>query len=251
MNLELQKKDLSEEEKENIIAELLPYIKYTALRLAWRLPPQLDLEDLMSAGVTGLLDALNRYRDDRSSLPTFVKYRIKGAMLDELNAFTAVSKSQKKKMTMITTASDEIKKSSGRMPEVDEIAETLELTLDEYYKIIQNSQAALILSIDELLHKQSNGEEINLAEIIPDDASITPLKKLEQKEIKQLLAKLIDELPEKEKLILSLYYWEELTMREIASVMDVSEGRICQLHNKALLSLKEKIKSCDKIKEFF
>lgn len=247
-----QKRDLSEQEKENIFAELLPYIKYTALRLAWRLPPQLSVEDLMSAGVVGLLDAINRYKDEEGSLHTFVKYRIKGAMLDELNAFSTVSKSQKKKMDMIKTASNELWKDFGRMPEEEEIAELLELPLDDYYKAIQDSQTPVILNIDEFSPNHNNGDPINLADIIPDNSlSNNQLTKLEERDKKQWLAGLIDELPEKEKLILSLYYWDELTMKEIASVMEMSEGRICQLHRKALLWLKTKMKSDDKIKEFF
>ncbi len=246
----LQKSDLIEDEKENIIAELLPYIKYTALRLAWRLPPQLNVEDLMSAGIVGLLEALNRYKDDMSSLATFVKYRIKGAMLDELDANSPVPKSQRKKMERIKAASCDLFRNSGRMPEDEEISEALQLPLDEYYKIIQGCQTPLILNIEEISQRQRNGEEINLAEIIPDDSSENPLHKLEERDKKQLLEDLITELPEREKLLLSLYYWDELTMKEIAAVMEMSEGRVCQLHSKALLWLKTKIESGGRIKEF-
>jgi RNA polymerase sigma factor for flagellar operon FliA len=247
----LQNRDLTEEEKEDIISELLPYIKYTALRLAWRLPSQLNVEDLMSAGVVGLLDAINRYKEDKGSLPTFVKYRIKGAMLDELNEYNTIPKSQKKKMDMIKKACIEMEKDFGRMPEDEEIADAIGLTLDEYYEIIQSSQAATIHNIEGFTQRQGNGEEINLAEIIPDDSSDNPMKKLEERDKKRWLAELINELPKREKLILSLYYWDELTMKEIAVIMEMTEGRVCQLHRKALLWLKAKIQSDDRIKEFF
>jgi len=249
-NLNYKRKELTEEEKENIIAELLPYIKYTALRLAWRLPPQLDIEDLMSVGVVGLLDAIKRHDEAEGSLATFVKYRIKGAMLDELNEYNTVPKSQKKKMDMIKKASLMLQRDSGRMPEDEEIAAALNLTLDEYYEIIHNSQSAAILNIDEFSQKQSNGEEINLEEIIPDNSSSSPLQKLEEIDKRQWLEERINELPKREKLILSLYYWDELTMKEIAVIMEMTEGRVCQLHKKALLWLKAKIQNDKRVKEF-
>ncbi len=211
----------------------------------------MNVEDLMGVGIVGLLEAVNRYKEGKgSSLSTFVKYRIKGAMLDELNANSTVSKSQKKKLDIIKKTCQEIKKVSGQMPEDEEIAERLELTLDEYYGIIQGSQVVSILSIEEFSERNGNGEEIHLAEIIPDDSSDSPLRKLEERDKKQWLANIIDELPKKEKLILSLYYWDELTMKEIAGVMNMSEGRICQLHNKALIWLRARMETEKSIKEF-
>lgn len=242
---------LDEAEKEKIIEELLPYIKYTALRLIWRLPQQLTLDDLMSAGIVGLLEAMNRYNENEGKISTFVKYRIKGAMLDELDRFNPISKSQKLKIQMVNKICRQMEKSSGSLPEDVEIAEALNLTLDEYYEVIQDAQVVTILNIEDFSERQSNGEEVNLAEIIPDKSSINPIEKLEERDKKQWLAGIIDELPEKEKLILSLYYWDELTMREISQVVDMTEGRVCQLHSKALIWMRSRLGDRSKIKDFF
>ncbi len=250
-NLSNQKrKELSESDKEQLIEELLPYIKYTALRLAWRMPQQLTVDDLISVGIIGLLEATNRHNEAEGKIATFVKYRIKGAMLDELERFNPISKSQKKKMQLLNNICKEMEKASGRMPEDDEIAEALDLTLDKYYELLEGCQPATILNIEDYSLKQSNGEGINLAEIIPDKSAIDPLHKMEQMDREKWLAEIIEELPEKEKLILSLYYWDELTMKEISQVMDISEGRVCQLHNKAIIWLKSRLQSDSKIKDF-
>lgn len=242
---------MDEAEKEKIVEELLPYIKYTALRLTWRLPQQLTLDDLMSAGIVGLMEAMNRHNENEGKISTFAKYRIKGAMLDELDRFSPISKSQKIKIQMINKICRQMENSSGRLPEDVEIADALNLTLDEYYEVIQDAQVATILNIEDFSERQSNGEEFNLAEIIPDKSSINPIEKLEERDKKRWLAEIIDELPEKEKLILSLYYWDELTMKEIAQVVGMTEGRVCQLHSKALIWMKARMGDKNSIKDFF
>lgn len=249
-NLSSQNK-LDEADKEKIIEELLPYIKYTALRLTWRLPQQLTIDDLMSAGIVGLLEAMNRYNENEGKISTFVKYRIKGAMLDEIDRFSPISKSQKIKIQMIGKICKQLEKSSGSLPEDVEIAEALNLTLDDYYEVIQDAQVPTIFSIEEFSERQINGEEVSLTEIIPDKSSMNPIEKLEERDKNRWLAGIIDELPEKEKLILSLYYRDELTMREISQVIDMTEGRVCQLHNKALIWMRARLGDRSRIKDFF
>lgn len=244
-------KGINEKEKEQIITEMLPYIKYTALRLSWRLPPHLTVEDLMSTGIVGLLEAIERYREGEGKLSTFAKYRIKGAMLDELDYFNPIPKSQKKKMDMVKKICREMENRTGKIPDDEELAEALDLTLDEYYEIIQGSQVAAVINIDEHTERNGNGEEINLADIIPDASAANPLNRLEREDKKQWLAAIIDGLPDREKLILSLYYWDELTMKEIAGVIDMTEGRVCQLHNKALIWLRARMDAEKSIKEIF
>ncbi len=241
----------SEADKEKIINEMLPYIKYTALRLAWRLPPQLTTDDLISTGIIGLLDAIERYEENQGKILTFVQHRIKGAMLDELDKFNPISKFQRQKNKKINDICLKIEKETGRLPEDEEIAETLDLTLDDYYEALNNCQVTNILSIDGLTEKNTNGEENSLSEVLPDKSSLSPIDELQEKDKKLFLASIINELPEREKLILSLYYWDELTMKEISRVMDMTEGRVCQLHKKALIWVKERLLSDNKIKDFF
>jgi RNA polymerase sigma factor for flagellar operon FliA len=235
------KVELSEQEKEKIINDSLPFIKYTAYRLAHRLPPQLAVNDLISVGIVGLLDALQRYAEGRVKLNTFVEYRIKGAMLDELRSHDWVPRSLKTKIGQIKKAHRELEQNLGRMPSEEEIAERLDITLDEYYRTVQSASNAVVFSFEDFRDKMYEESDMDVTECIPDPDAKTPLELLEENSSKEALAQLIERLPEKEKLILSLYYWEELTMKEIGKILHLTEGRVCQLHNQALIRLKAQI----------
>jgi len=235
------KVNMSEAEKEKIINDSLPFIKYTAYRLAHRLPPQLAVNDLISVGIVGLLDALQRYTEGRVKLNTFVEYRIKGAMLDELRSQDWVPRSLKTKIGQIRKAHRELEQNLGRMPYEEEIAERLEITLDEYYKTVQNASNAVVFSFEDFRDKMYEESDMDVTECIPDPNAKSPLELLEESTSKEALADLIEHLPEKEKLILSLYYWEEMTMKEIGKILRLTEGRVCQLHNQALIRLKAQI----------
>jgi RNA polymerase sigma factor for flagellar operon FliA len=236
--MQVYKAELSEQEKEKIIKDSLPFIKYTAYRLAQRLPPQLSLEDLISVGIMGLLDALQRYTEGRVKLKTFAEYRIKGAMLDELRSHDWVPRSLKTKISRIKKAHHQLEKELGRMPEEDEVAKRLEITLDEYYATLQSANNAVVFSFEGFRDRMYEEGDMDVTECIPDPDTKDPLELLEESSTRDALALLIERLPEKEKLILSLYYWEELTMKEIGRVMTLTEGRVCQLHSQALIRLK-------------
>ena len=237
------KKELSEEEREQIVKDFLPFIKYTAYRLAWRLTPQLTVDDLMSVGIVGLLDALSRYREEEAKINTFVEYRIKGAMLDELRAHEWVPKSMKKKIASVEKAYIDIERENGRLPEPAEVAQKLNITLDEYYKILQSAHSGSMLRFEDFRRKMNGEGGFDLEESIPDPNMKTPLELYEDNKKKELLADLVGKLPEREKIILSLYYWEEMTMKEIGKALNLTEGRICQLHNQALMRLRAKLGS--------
>ena len=232
---------LSEEEKEKIITDSLPFIKYTAYRLSKRLPPHISVEDLISVGVTGLLDALQRYTEGRVKLSTFVEYRIKGAMLDELRAHDWVPRSVKDKITQVKKAHAALLQTLGRLPEDEEVAAHLGISLDEYFKILQNADSAVVFRFEDFNERFPDEGGMDVTECIPDPSAKTPLQIFEDNDIRELLTRTIDSLPEKEKLVLSLYYYEELTMKEIGKVMSLTEGRICQLHNQAIIRLKAQI----------
>ena len=233
-------REMTEAEKEAIINDSLPFIKYTAYRLAKRLPPQLSVEDLISVGVAGLLDALQRYVEGRVKLSTFVEYRIKGAMLDELRAQDWMPRSVKDKIVQVRKAHAKLLQELGRMPEDEEVAASLGLSLDDYYKIIQNADSAIVFRFEDF-SGQSEESDLDVAECIPDTNARTPLQLFEDNATRDLLARSIAGLPEKEKLVLSLYYYDELTMKEVGKVMSITEGRVCQLHNQAVLRLKAQI----------
>ncbi len=232
------KSEMSEQEKERIINDSLPFIKYTAYRLAQRIPPQLSISDLISVGITGLLDALQRYTEGRVKLNTFVEYRIKGAILDELRTHDWVPRSIKTKIGQIRKAHQELEKDLGRIPNEEEIAGRLSISLDEYYRTIQNASNAVVFSFEDFRDRIHAESDMDATECIPDPDMKTPLELLEQNNAMEELAGAIEQIPDRERLILSLYYWEELTLKEIGKILGLTEGRICQLHNQALVRLK-------------
>jgi RNA polymerase sigma factor for flagellar operon FliA len=233
--------EIREEEKEQVIRDFLPYIKYTACRLAWRLPPQLTVDDLISAGLMGLLDAMEKYERGRAKLKTYAEFRIKGSMLDELRAVEWLPRSLKAKVNVLKKAYAGLEREFGRPPEDEEVAGALNLTLDEYYKTLGEANGAVEFRFEDFDGNGPTDDGLNILECIPDPNACNPLIALEEKAEKKMVARLIDELPEKERLLLSLYYWEELTMKEIGKIMKLTEGRICQLHNQALIRLKAKM----------
>lgn len=232
---------LTEEDKERIINDSLPFIKYTAYRLSKRLPPQLSVEDLISVGIAGLLDALRRYTEGRVKLSTFVEYRIKGAMLDELRAHDWMPRSLKEKIVQVRKAQAKLEQVYGRPPADDEVARELKMPLEEYYKIVQNADHAIVFRFEDFGGRALEDGSLDVTECLADPNMKTPLQLHEDNDTKEALARQIETLPEKEKIVLSLYYWEELTMKEIGKVLELTEGRVCQLHNQAVLRLKSQL----------
>lgn len=234
------KTKIREEKKEEIIREFLPLIKYTAFRYAWRLPAQLTTDDLISVGIMGLLDALSRYKEDIGKLKTFAEHRIKGAMLDELRKHNWLPESMMKKVDRIKKESVRLEKILGRTPDDYEIADNLDMSLDEYHHILQTSSFC-IMRFDDLVDKNSEDSGLDATESLPDFNTKTPLEVLEEKQKKEMIAEIIAGLPEKEKLLLSLYYYEEMTMKEIANILEITEGRVSQLHNQAIMRIRAKL----------
>jgi RNA polymerase sigma factor for flagellar operon FliA len=230
--------EFCEQEKEQIINDSLPFIKYTAYRLARRLPPQLSVNDLIHVGIIGLLDALQRYRAGQVKLKTFAEYRIKGAMLDELRSQDWLPRSLRDKIGMIRKKQGQLEKQLGRVPYDDEVAKSLKLGLDEYYRILESARNAVVFSFEDFRDSIQQDGDLDVTECLEDRRAKTPLEHLEEASDREELARLIEALPQREKLVLSLYYWEELTMKEIGNIICVSEGRVCQILNSTLKTLK-------------
>lgn len=227
-------------EREEIIKEFLPVVRYTAYRLSWKLPPQISVDDLISVGLNGLIEALDRFEQGKVKLKTYAQYRIKGAMLDELRAVEWMPRSRKKKINTLKGMADKLEKELERMPEDDEVASALNISLDEYYQILEESHRGASFKFENF-ETFSERPDVNVIDNIEDPNDNNPLSLLVEKDQKKTMARVIDELPEKEKMVLSLYYWEELTMKEVGVVLGLTESRVCQLHNQALSRLKAKI----------
>lgn len=236
------KTEMKEEKREQVIKEFLPYIKYTAYRLSWKLPPHVTIDDLVSVGLMGLMDALDRFEPGRVKLKTYAELRIRGSMIDELRATAWIPRSMRKKIEVINNARMKLEKRYGKIPDEAEVAKSLKMPLDEYFKILQYATSSNPVRLEDFRNSKYSDSELNITECIADPAAKSPLAILEEKDTKQGMADLIETLPKKEKLVLALYYYEELTMQEIGKVLSITESRVCQIHSQALLKLKSKIK---------
>lgn len=236
------KTEIREEEKEEIIKEFLPYIKYTAYRLSWKLPPHINIDDLISVGLMGLMDAVDRFEPGRVKLKTYAELRIKGAMIDELRATAWIPRSMRKKIDEINKARMKLEKKHGKMPDDTDVAKSLKMPLKDYFKILQYATSSNHIRLEDFKNNKYADSDLNITECIADPKAKSPLTILEENDTKEKLAALIDTLPEKERIVLSLYYYEELTMQEIGKILRITESRVCQIHSQALVKLKTKLK---------
>ncbi len=229
------------DERERIIREFMPYIRYTARRFAWRLPPALSEDDLVSVGVIGLLDAMRKFRAGEVKLKTYAEYRIKGAMLDEVRAADTLPRTVRERVNALKCAEARLEQRLGRVPDDGEVAEALGVSIDEYHKVLLDSASGLTLHFGDFDARGDGQGERDFLESVPDPAAKDPLALLESVSRRDALAGVVDELPEKEKLVLSLYYRDELTMKEIGKVLGLTEGRVCQLHGQAIVRCKARL----------
>lgn len=218
------------------VEQHMPLVKKIAYHMRGRLPSSVMVDDLIQAGVVGLLEALQKYAQQQgASFETYASIRIRGAMIDEIRRGDWTPRSVHRKSREISRVIAELESSLGRQPTDDEISNGLGITIAEYHQMLQDSQGASLLSIDEPDH-------FELAESqIVDDKDDNPLSLLAQDRFKQALVGYIDQLPDKEKLVMALYYDEELNLKEIGEVLGVSESRVSQIHSSAIKRLRAKL----------
>ncbi len=236
------KNTITEEQKEEIIKEFLPYIKYTAYRLSWKLPQHITIDDLISVGLMGLMDALSRFEPGKVKLKTYAELRIKGSMIDELRATAWIPRSMRKKIESINKARAVLERKNGSAPDDVEVAKSMDMPLNEYFKILQYATSSSPIRLEDFRNSKYSDSDLNITECIADPKAKSPLNVLEEKDTKEKLSELIETLPEKERLVLALYYYEEMTMQEIGKVLRITESRVCQIHSQALGKLKTRIK---------
>ena len=227
-------------EREGMIQEFLPVIKYMALRLAMRVPAGLNVEDLISAGTVGLLDALGKFDPSREvKFRTYAEFRIRGAMLDEMRAMDWVPRSVRERIGRIQHAANEFTKRKGRTPTESELAAELGVDAEEVDEVLLQAKGTVVLSLDDLGTGEDDSHSI--MDALADTDQPNPLESLLSEDTRKVLAEAIDRLPERQRLVLTLYYFEELTMKEIGSLLSVTESRICQLHAQAMVRLKAQL----------
>lgn len=228
--------------RDALIMQYAPLVKNIVGRLASKLPiDAADKEDLVNVGIMGLMSALEKYDKSRNvQFETYASFRIRGAVLDELRAKDWVPRATRSKDNKIESAMNALKKSLGRAPGESEIAAHLGISLDEYFKLLDEARCVAIISTEDL--PPDYLEKFSREDVLEEINEGNPLRMLVDMEFKDKLRQAIDQLPPKEKLVLSLYYFEELTMKEAGRVMELTESRVCQLHAQAVLRLRGMVK---------
>ncbi|HBY60438.1 MAG TPA: FliA/WhiG family RNA polymerase sigma factor [Solibacterales bacterium] len=227
---------LTADERERLILEHLPQVRLIARRIHERLPESVSLEDLVSTGVVGLIAAIDRFDPSHNvKLRTYAEYKIRGAILDSLRGLDWAPRQQRKRTKQIEAAISAAEQKLHRMPTEDEIAAELQLTMEEYHEWLVDVQGVNIGSLESA---SSEEDRRDLLRFVSDREDNWPSRLLERAELERLLAKAIEKMPNIERTVLSLYYKEELTLREIAKIVNLHESRVSQLKSQAIMRLR-------------
>jgi RNA polymerase sigma factor for flagellar operon FliA len=229
--------------RDNLILHYSPLVKYVAGRVAVGLPANVEQADLISYGIFGLIDAIDKYDQSRGiKFETYAISRIRGAIIDELRAIDWVPRSVRFKAREVEKAYQNLENKLKRPPSDAEIAEEMGVTVDELTAIYTQLSTVSLVALDELMSGEGErGDKTSLVETLEDTRTESPMEAFESEEMKSILAEAINRLPEREKVVVTLYYFEGLTLAQIGEVLGVTESRICQMHTKAVLALKGKI----------
>lgn len=219
-----------------LIEKYLSLVSSIAARLAMTLPEHVDQDDLYSAGLVGLLQAVRNYDPTcGASFETYARTRIRGAMLDELRKMDWVPRTVHEKARKIQAIMNQLEQKLGRVPTEAQMAKALNLSLSEYGKLLTEIRPAAFICLDTVSSEDDTGD---LYEVVANSADESPLEKISQRELKHVVLERLKALPEMQRKVLALYYGEELHLREIAEVVGLTESRICQIHAQAILSIR-------------
>lgn len=230
--------------KEQIVLEHAPLIRYIVNRIAVRLPSHIDLDDLHNTGVIGLMDAIEKYDPEKNcKFKTYAEFRIKGAILDQLRSLDWVPRSVRQKSRRLERAYGEVEQRLGRSASEEEVADSLGLQIDKFHELMNQVRGISLVNLEEIRGTGPEGDRTgSFADVIEDVHSENPFASLKLMEMKEVIGDTIATLPEKERLVVSLYYYEDLNMKEIGSILGITESRVCQIHTKAVLRLRGKLK---------
>lgn len=230
--------------RDDLIVSHLPLVKFLVGRIASQLPPHLDQEDLMSAAVIGLITAAERFDPSRGvQFKTFAEQRIRGTIIDELRSQDWLTRSLREKFKRLEKEFAALEHRFGRNPTSEEVAASLGVSVDEYFRMLEEIHVLSFVSLDESWEDE-DGSPFGLLDILADKGTENPQSQLMARQTLEALTEAIESLPEKERLVITLYYYEELNLKEIGAVLELSESRISQLHSQAIVRLRSKMKGC-------
>ncbi len=228
--------------RDRLILHYSPLVKYVAGRVGVGLPPNIEQSDLVSYGIFGLIDAITKFDLAREiKFETYAITRIRGAIIDELRSIDWIPRSVRAKAKSVERAYAELQTTLHRTPTEAEVAAHMEISLSDLHTIFSQVSYVNVVALDELLGGGDKGEGVSLGDTLEDTRAEDPVMAFETEETKQILADAINGLPEREKVVVTLYYYEGLTLAEIGKVLGVTESRICQMHSKAVIQMRSKM----------
>ena len=229
--------------RERLVVAYSPLVKYVSGRMASGLPAHVDEADLISYGLVGLINAIERFDLEREiKFETYAITRIKGAIIDELRSLDWVPRSVRARAREIERANSKLEHKLQRAPSDDEMATELEITVDDFQEALVQISNSTVAALDELWTvSDSSGDQVSLLDTLQDPDAPDPSEVMDATDMKDRVADAIARLPEREKLVVALYYYENLTLREIGEVLGVTESRVSQLHTKAVLRLRSRL----------
>ena len=230
--------------REKLLEENLYLVKIIAYQVAVNLPPHIDVNDLIGAGTIGLIEAIDRFDTGKGvQFNTYASIRVRGAIMDELRSMDWMTRSMRDKSNQLEKAYIEIERKTGRPAEVEEVANLLEISTEDLHTILGQVSAISVMSLEDM-GIGHHDEGMDILECIKDPEGKDPMTVVKFNELKRKIAEAVETLPDKEKLIISLYYYDELTLKEIGKVLNITESRVCQLHSQTMHRLKGKLKRC-------
>src|SRR4051812_35381852 len=234
--------DRSAELRDRLILHYAPLVKYVAGRVGSGLPSHVEQADLVSYGTFGLIDAITRFEPTREvKFESYAMARIRGAIIDELRSTDWIPRSVRMKARQFERAVAELESRLQRTPTDEEVAEEMDMDVEDVRKFLGQLSLVNVVALDELMTDDDGGGSPRLVDTLQDFSALDPQAMAEHGEARQLLARAVEQLPDREKVVVSLYYFEGLTLAEIGRVLGVTESRICQMHTKAVLHLRTKL----------
>jgi RNA polymerase sigma factor FliA len=239
------KEDGDERARERLVVAYSPLVKYVAGRMASGLPSHVEEGDLISYGLIGLIGSIERYDLDREiKFETYAVARIRGAIIDELRSLDWVPRSVRAKARDVEKAHSQLENKLGRAPNEEEMADKLGVSVDDFRTTLLEIANSSVLALDDLWTvSDPDGGQVSLLDTIRDPNAIDPEEAIDTVELKDRLADAIESLPDRERLVIALYYYEALTLREIGDVLGVTESRVSQLHTKAVLGMRSHLQN--------
>ncbi|OGH63327.1 MAG: RNA polymerase sigma factor WhiG [Candidatus Lindowbacteria bacterium RIFCSPLOWO2_12_FULL_62_27] len=238
----IYKKTSDLDARNKLILYFAPVVKFVAGRMMVNMPPNVEYEDLVSYGTLGLIDAIDKFDITKGiKFKTYANLRIQGAILDELRASDWIPRSIRKKARDVERAIQALEAKLGRPATDEEIAKALDMSFEEYAELLSQISGTAMLSLNDVWYIGKDDDEITVGDQVEDTESTTPDLQIERDEAKSLLKEMILKLPEREKQVIYLYYYEELTLKEIGEVLNVTESRVSQIHTQCILRLRSKL----------